>query len=320
MISILLWVAIFIVSLYVLIRASDYFTRAAEDIGLAFGIPDFVVGVTIVALGTSLPELISSVIAVLRNSSEIVIGNVVGSNVTNIFLVVGITAVAAKKLKIAYELVHIDLPILMGTALFLTITVWDGRFTLFEALLCLIALVVYFLHIISTEQKKGSDANKPTRCRRSISRTKIRVRRIIVLIMSAGFIYLGGRFTIEAVITLSQIMAVGKEVLAASVVAFGTSLPELVVSITAARQGRPEMAVGNVLGSNVFNALGVMAISGLIDTLTIPQHIVGFAIPMMVIASLLFFFMTQDKEITQWEGWLLLIFYAFFIGGLFGIN
>ena len=320
MISVLLWVAVFIVSLYVLIRSSDYFTRAAEEIGLAFGIPDFVVGVTIVALGTSLPELISSIIAVLRDSSEIVIGNVVGSNITNIFLIVGITAVVARKLKIAYELVHIDLPILMGTALFLMITVWDGRFTFFEALLCLVALIVYFLHIVSTEQKKSSDVDKPTRRRKSKPRTKIRVRTFIILAMSAGFIYLGGRFTIEAVIALSQLMAVGKEVLAASVVAFGTSLPELVVSITAARQGRPEIAVGNVLGSNVFNALGVMAIPGLISTLTIPQPIVNFAVPMMVIASLLFFFMTQDKEITQWEGWLLLIFYAFFIGGLFGIN
>ena len=141
-----------------------------------------------------------------------------------------------------------------------------------------------------------------------------------MLVVSAGFIYLGGHFTIEAVVALSQIMAIGKEVLAASAMAFGTSLPELVVSITAARQGRAEMAVGNVLGSNVFNALAVMAIPGLIGSLSIPQPIVTFAIPMMIIASLLFFFMTQDKEITQWEGWLLLIFYVFFIGGLFGIN
>ena len=148
MISLLPWVAIFIISLYVLIRASDYFTGAAEEIGIAFGIPDFVVGVTIVALGTSLPELISSIIAVLRDSSEIVIGNVVGSNVTNIFLIIGITEVVAKKFKIAYELVHIDLPLLMGSALFLTITVWDGRFALFEALLCLVALIIYLLHMV----------------------------------------------------------------------------------------------------------------------------------------------------------------------------
>jgi len=93
-------------------------------------------------------------------------------------------------------------------------------------------------------------------------------------------------------------------------------LPELVVTITAARKGRPEIAIGNVLGSNIFNALAVMGIPALIGTLTIPQNILTFALPMMLIASLLFFFMSQDKEITRWEGWLLLIFYAFYIGKL----
>ncbi len=286
---------------------------------MAFGIPDFVVGLTIVAIGTSLPELISSIFAVLHNSSEIVIGNVVGSNITNIFLVVGVTAIAAKKLKITYELIHIDLPLLMGTALFLTITVWDGRFSLFEALLCLIGLVVYFLHAV-TSGGNGDRAKNRGMTRKPVKKIKVGVKTFIVLIISSFFIYLGGRYTVEAVIELSQIINIGKEIIAASAVAFGTSLPELVVSITAVRQGKPEIAIGNVLGSNVFNVLAVMGIPALIGSLIIPQHIITFALPMMVIASLLFFFMTQDKEISQWEGWLLLIFYVFYIGGLFKIN
>jgi len=313
------WIVIFIISLCILIRASAYFTNAAAKIGLAFGIPDFVVGLTIVAIGTSLPELISSIFAVLHNSSEIVIGNVVGSNITNIFLIVGVTAIAAKKLKITYELIHIDLPLLMGTALFLTITVWDGRFSLFEALLCLIGLVVYFLHAV-TSGKNGDRAKNRGMTRKPVKEIKVGVKTFVVLIISAFFIYLGGRYTVEAVIELSQIINIGKEIIAASAVAFGTSLPELVVSITAVRQGKPEIAIGNVLGSNVFNALVVMGIPALIGSLIIPQHIITFALPMMVIASLLFFFMTQDKEISQWEGWLLLIFYVFYIGGLFKIN
>lgn len=313
------WIVIFVISLCFLIRASAYFTRAAERIGLAFGIPDFVVGVTIVAIGTSLPELIASIFAVIQNSSEIVIGNVVGSNITNIFLVVGVTAISAKKLKITYELIHIDLPFLMGTALFLTITVWDGRFSFFEALLCLLGLVVYFLHAMTGANKAGR-VRIGHKVGKSMEKKRIKAKTLIVLIISAFFIYLGGRYTIEAVIQLSKIMTVGKEVIAASAVAFGTSLPELVVSITAARRGRPEIAVGNVLGSNIFNALAVMGIPALIGSLVIPQPIITFGLPMMVIASLLFFFMTQDKEITQWEGWLLLIFYIFYIAGLFKIN
>ncbi len=313
------WIAIFVISLCVLIRAADYFTGAAERIGLSFGIPDFIVGVTIIAIGTSLPEIISSIFAVLRNSSEIVIGNVIGSNITNIFLVVGITAIIGKKLKITYELVHIDLPLLMGSALFLTLTIWDGKFTLFEALLCLAGVVVYLLHAVTSE-RGYIDSKKKATFKKERQREKIGWRTFVILIISALFICLGGRYTIEAVIRLSVILNIGKEIIAASAVAFGTSLPELVVSITAAKKGKPEIAIGNVLGSNIFNALAIMGIPALIGTLTIPQNILTFGLPIMLIASLLFFFMAQDKEITQWEGWLLLIFYIFYIAGLFKIN
>ncbi len=315
----LVWIIVFLASLYILIRASDYFTDSAERIGLAFGIPDFVVGITIVALGTSLPEIISSIIAVTKDSSEIVIGNVIGSNVTNIFLIIGITGIIAKKVKITYELVHIDLPLLMGSALFLAITVWDGKFTLFEALLCLGGFVVYLFHAIAGE-KETRGGKTAARGKKVKQKERITGKPFVVLGISALFIYLGGRYTIEAVINISGLLNIGKEIIAASVVALGTSLPELVVSIVAARQGRPEIAIGNVLGSNIFNALAVMGIPALFGMLTIPHNIISFGLPIMVIASLLFFFMAQDKEITLWEGWLLLIFYVFFIGGLFKIN
>lgn len=319
MLLILLWSVVFLASLYVLIRASDYFTQSAEVIGLAFGIPDFIIGITIVALGTSLPEIISSIIAVARGSSEIVIGNVVGSNVTNVFLILGITAIIARKVKITYELVHIDLPLFMGSAFFLVITVWDRQFTLFEALLSLGGFVIYVLHAIAGERQSGG-AKTAARGKKVRKKDKVKVKPFVMLGVSAVLIYIGGHYTIEAVIALSEIMDIGKEVIAASIVALGTSLPELIVSITAAKQGRPEIAVGNVLGSNIFNALAVMGIPALVGTLVIPSNIVTFGVPVMVVASLLFFFMTQDKEITLWEGWLLLVFYMFFIGGLFGIN
>lgn len=310
----IVWVIVFIVSLYVLIRSSDYFTRAAEQIGLSFGIPDFMVGLTIVAIGTSLPEIVSSIFAVLSNSSQIVVGNVVGSNVTNIFLILGIAALIGKKIRITYELIHIDLPLLMGSALFLAVTVWDGAFTLFEAVLCLAGVVVYMLHAVFTKEKRGT----VVRGRRQ--RKRIGWQTVVMLVLSALFIFVGGKYTIESVIALSEMLRIGTEVIAASVIALGTSLPELAVTIAAARRGRPEIAVGNVLGSNIFNALAVMGISALIGNLVIPHNIITFGIPMMLIASLLFFFMGQDKEITQWEGWFLLIFYVFFIGKLFAIG
>lgn len=310
----IVWILVFIVSLYVLIRSSNYFTRAAEQIGLSFGIPDFIVGLTIVAIGTSLPEIVSSIFAVLSNSSQIVVGNVVGSNVANVFLIIGIAALIGKKIQITYELIHIDLPLLMGSALLLAVTVWDGSFTLFEAVLCLAGVVVYMLHALFTKEKRSA------RVRGRLKKKRITWQTIVMLVLSALFIYIGGKYTIEAVITLSEMLRIGTEVIAASVIALGTSLPELAVTIAAARQGRPEIAVGNVIGSNIFNALAVMGIPALFGKLVIPHSIITFGIPMMLIASLLFFFMGQDKEITQWEGWFLLIFYVFFIGKLFAIG
>ncbi|UCG91411.1 MAG: calcium/sodium antiporter [candidate division WOR-3 bacterium] len=314
-----IWIIVFVASLYILIRASEYFTEAAEHIGLAYGISDFIVGVTIVAVGTSLPEIVSSLFAVARNSSEIVIGNVIGSNIANIFLVFGIAAVVSKKLKIKYELLHIDLPLLMGSALFLAITIWDGTFTLFEALLALVGVVIYLLHAVS-ERKRRIDIEVKKELLLKEKPKKVGTKTLLTLIISGLLMYIGGRYTIEAVIGLSMMLNIGKEVIAASAVAFGTSLPELAVTITAARKGKPEIAVGNVLGSNVFNALAVMGIPTLISTITIPQSIIFFGLPMMLIATLLFFFMTQDKEITLWEGWLLIIFYVFFIGKLFNVS
>jgi len=315
----LIWIIVFVVSLFVLIKASDYFTHSAEKIGLFFGIPVFIVGATIVAVGTSLPELISSIFAVLRDSSEIVVGNVVGSNIANIFLVLGIAAIVGQRMKLTYELVHVDLPLLIGSAFLLAVTIWDGIFSFPEALLCLGGIILYLLYTINTRKKyENIEIRKETKQEVKQGR-KLDWKTLVILAVSAFFIYLGAKYTVESVIKLSEILNIGKELIAISAVALGTSLPELMVTIAAAKKGKPEMAVGNVLGSNIFNALAVMGIPALIGTLIIPHNILTFGLPMMLIATLLYFFITHDKEVTKWEGWLLVIFYVFFIGKLFSL-
>lgn len=319
MLHLFIWLIIFIVSLIVLIKASDYFTDSAEKIGLYFGLPAFIVGVTIVAIGTSLPELVSSIFAVLKGSSEIVVGNVVGSNITNIFLILGIAAIIGKKIKVTYELVHVDLPLLIGSAFLLAVTIWDGIFTLPEALLCIGGIILYLLYTIHT-QKEYEDVEIKKEMKEELKkRRKLDWKTLTILIVSAFFIYLGAEYTIESVIKLSKILNIGKEIIAISAVALGTSLPELMVTVSAARKGKPEIAVGNVLGSNIFNALAVMGMPAFFGTLIIPHSILTFGLPMMLVATLLCFFMTQDKEITKWEGWMLIIFYVFFIGKVFNL-
>ncbi len=313
-----MWGIIFAVSLFVLIKASDYFTDSAEKIGLHFGLPSFLIGVTIVAIGTSLPELISSVFAVLKYSSEIVVGNAIGSNITNIFLVLGVAAIVGKKIEITYKHLHVDLLMLIGSAFLLAVTVYDGVFTLPEALICLAGGVLYLLYTIGIEKKSKNDEAE-NREDSQLKRGKLERKTLIILGVSSFFIYIGAEYTVESVLKLSELLNVGKEMIAISAVALGTSLPELTVTVMAARKGNPEMAVGNILGSNIFNALIVMGIPALIGPLIIPSSILTFGLPMMLVATLLYFFTTFDKEITEWEGWLLILFYIFFIGKIFNL-
>jgi len=316
--SLLLWIIVFIISLAALIKASGYFTESAEKIGLFFGISAFIVGVTIVALGTSLPELITCVIAVLEESSEIVIGNVVGSNIANIFLVFGITAIVGKKMTITHNIVKVDLPFLAGSAFLLTAAAWDGVFNAQEGILCIVAIVSYLLYTANTREKQGNIEIKEE-IKEAAKEPRLAWTTWVVLVVSAVFIYLGAKYTVVSIIKLSEILKIGKEVIAVSAVALGTSLPELAVTVSAARKGKTGIAVGNVLGSNIFNSLAVMGIPALMGTLVVPQSIIAFSLPVMLIATFLFVLITQDKEVSQWEGWLLLVFYVFFIGKLFHI-
>lgn len=309
----LFWLIVFVVSLFILIKASDYFTDSAEKIGLSFGLSPFIVGVTIVAFGTSLPELASSIMAVLQNSSEIVVGNVVGSNITNIFLILGISAILGKTLKIDHDLISVDLPMFVGSAFFLSLTILDGKFSIGEAILAIIGIILYTTYTAKADKKENE---------LDIKIQKDKKKNWIVysiLTLSIIFIYLGAKYTVDSVIKIAEILKIGKEIIAIGVVALGTSLPELVVSIRAAKKGKAEIAIGNILGSNIFNIFAVMGISALFGTLIIPNSIITFGLPVMLVATLLYFFITQDKKITIWEGWLLILFYVFFVGKLMNI-
>ncbi|GBE56022.1 inner membrane protein YrbG [archaeon BMS3Bbin16] len=310
----LLPVLIFLLSLVVLIKASSQFTKSAEKIGIYLGIPSFIVGVTIVSIGTSLPELVSSIVSVLSGASEIVAGNVVGSNITNIFLVLGVVGVVGGKLHIEYELIHVDLPLFVGSSFLLSLMLWDRVFSPVEAVLSLMGFVLYMHYTLNVER----ELEHPEVAGKK-QRKKLETMTIITLVLSTVFIYLGAKYTVESIITLSEEFNIGKEIIAASAVALGTSLPELMVSVTAAREGRPELAIGNVLGSNIFNSFVVMSIPAFFGVLVIPESIVSFALPLMFLATLLYVFITQDKQITKWEGWLLIIFYLYFIGKIIGV-
>jgi cation:H+ antiporter len=316
----LLWSGVFVVAVLALVKSADWFTDGAEELGVYLGIPSYVVGVTIVAIGTSLPELISSIIAVNKGNPEIVVGNVVGSNITNIFLVLALAAILAGRLAVTYEIIHVDLPMLVASAALLVFVAWDGVVGWGEGLLLIAGAVVYLLYAVSVSRQRArahKEIAEDIAEEYEIEPGKLDPWVWPRIIGGAVLLYFAAFYTIESVVELATILEVGTELIAMSAVALGTSLPELVVSGVAARRGNLEIAMGNVLGSSVFNSFAVVGIPALMVPLPVPPLVLTVGLPIMVVATLLFFFMAQDREITRWEGSLLGIFYILYLGKLF---
>lgn len=316
-----LWAVVLPVALLALVKAADEFTEAAEEIGLHFRIPAYVVGVTIVAVGTSLPELVSSLVAVGRGAPEIVLATVVGSNVTNIFLVLGVAAILGRRLFATYEIIHVDLPLLMGSAFLLAVVAWDGEVDRLEAVACVAGAVIYTLYAVAISVRRARPEERELReeVEEELGVTEAQPLSAAVyarLGASSVVVYFAAEATVRSVIEVAGSLGVSSDVIAMSAVALGTSLPELTVSLAAARRGNLEIAIGNVLGSSVFNSLAVVGVPGLIVALPVAPNVLAFGLPMMVVASLLYFFMAQDREITRWEGWILVLFYGVYFLGL----
>jgi len=290
------------VSITVLLIASDKFVDSAEKVGLALGIPSFIIGVTIVAFGTSLPELATSIASVFAGSSEVVIGNAVGSNITNILLVLGMAAIYGKGIKIDYDVMNTDIPMLFGSAFLMYFALVDLRLSTFECLIFLAALAVFLLNSF-----KGDNDD-------DIEKTKTSPKDWLFILFGSIAIYLSAKYTIFAMENIATQMNIPIHIISITVVALGTSLPEVVVSINAAKKGKHGMAVGNVLGSNIFNTYAVMAIPGLIGDLKIPEKTMEFSVPFMLAVTILFGIICLTKRISRWEGFMLIIFYVFFIG------
>ncbi len=285
--------------------ASDFFIGSAEKIGLSCGISPFVIGVTIIAFGTSLPELATSIVSVYSGSSEIVVGNVIGSNITNILLVLGITAIVGKRIILDFDVMDIEMPLLFGSAFLLYFTLMDLHISCFEACLFLAGLAAFLLNSFTSDKTDADERPCAT------------WKNWVLLIAGGLFVYLGAKYTIYAVENISLSMGISPEIIALSVIALGTSLPEVVVSIMAAKKGKHAIAVGNVLGSNIFNTYAVMGIPTFLGDLTIPPDVLQFSAPFMVAVTILFGMICLSKRISKWEGVMLVLFYVFFIVELF---
>lgn len=310
-------IIIFIFSLAALIKGADWLIVGAEKIGLALGLSPFIVGVTIVSIGTSLPELVSSLVAVFKGVADVVVANVVGSNIANILLVVGVSAVVGKRFIITKNLIDLDIPLLAAsTALFLGV-IWDKQVTFGESVLMLAAYCVYFLYTVFHKDSEGIDEITEAQQEKALTRPKIVAKDFVFLILGILSISFGAKYLIDTLVNLSVMLNIATGVIAITAVAIGTSLPELIVSAKAVLQKKSEIALGNIFGSNVFNVLAVTGLPGLFHTLPVDSQTFNIGVPFLILATLLFIISGISRRIYIWEGALYLSIYLLFIAKLF---
>ncbi|MDD5295055.1 MAG: calcium/sodium antiporter, partial [Patescibacteria group bacterium] len=325
----LFWAIVFIISLAILVKGADWLIASAEKIGLAIGLSPFIVGVTIVGVGTSFPELISSFVASFKGVTEVVAANAIGSNIANILLIVGASALIGRSLVVTKSLIDLDLPLLaIGTVLLLGI-VWDRQITFGESFLMLITYSIYLLYTMLHKDTEGSEEmaeilpSRQTRRKNLMAkkdgfvRPKLMIKDFVLLILGIACLVLGAKYLIDSLVKLSEILNLATGVIVITAVAIGTSLPELLVSVKAALNKKSEVALGNIFGSNVFNALVVIGLPGLFHNLSVDSQTFSIGVPTMALTTLLFVISGISRRIHMWEGAFYLSLYVLFIAKLF---
>jgi cation:H+ antiporter len=311
--------AILIAALAALVGAARVFTGAAERVGLAVGLSPFAVGVFIIALGTSLPELVASVLAVQRGSAEVVAGNVLGANTANLLFILGVVAAASRAgIQLGEQYLAIDLNFLAGSAVLLGLAMLDGHVGRVDAAVLLLGYATYTGYLLSEGRSASADADfaaalPPARPART------RGRDLGLLLLAGAAIYAAAGLTLDALVVVAARLGISPAIASLTILSLGTTLPELAVSVTAARAGRAEMAVGNILGSCLFNAMGVVGVAGLVGPIGVPDELRRLPLPAFVASALLFYLLTQDKRVSRWEGVLFTLLYLLFLAELAGL-
>jgi cation:H+ antiporter len=307
---ILLWAAVFAASLFVVVKSAGAFIEYARKLGLRFGIPPFILGLTVVAMGTSLPELATSLAGVLRGLTQLPIDNIVGSNIANILLIIGITAIVARVIVIRRDLINLDLPLLAASQALLVLVIWDGKVTLFEGILSVLLMAVYLHYAV-----KGHGAVHHEK-----ATAKDRQRPILPLVLgtaaSLAFLVVASEFTIRGLTNLAGALNIATSFLSITALAVGTSLPELIVTLLAITKGQHELGTGNIVGSNIFNGAFILGVAALVKPLTVSAGTLALGIPYLAAATLLLIFSGISRRIHNWEGAMFLIVYALFISQL----
>jgi cation:H+ antiporter len=293
---------LFALGLVLLVAGAEMLVRGAGRIAVAAGITPLVVGLTVVAFGTSAPELAVTVAAAARGTADLAVGNVVGSNIMNILLILGISSVVTPLL-VRRRVTHFDVPVLIGVSMVVILLALNGRVTRLEGVLLMAAGIGYTAFLIRTS--RVSEPRGPA------SRWRVRGRRrrmalnVGMTLLGLGMLVLGSHWLVEAATTIATLLGISELAIGLTVVAIGTSLPELATSVVAGLRGQRDMAVGNIIGSNLMNLLVVLGAAAAVSPagLAVTRAALEFDLPIMLLVTAACFpIFYTGRGIGRWEG------------------
>lgn len=284
-----------------LIKGADFFVDGASSIAKKLGIPDLIVGLTIVAMGTSAPELATSISAALGGSSDIAVGNVVGSNIMNILVILGLSAVI-KPLCVDNDMFKRDIPVMVISATMLPILTLVGKYTLnWISGIAFVAFFIFYIYLTirsALKYKKEHADEEPDETIKSFPWWKS----ILFTVGGAVIIIIGANFSVESATIIAKSWGVGEDVIGLTVVALGTSLPELITSVVAAKKGNSDIALGNIVGSNIFNMLFILGTTLLISPISVVFTSFIDGCIMLAVSAYLAITALTGKRLSRLEG------------------
>lgn len=311
-----LTVASFVGGLAFLVLGADWLVRGASRLAAKVGISPLVLGLTVVAFGTSAPEMAVSVQSSLAGQADIAVGNVVGSNIFNILLILGLSAVITP-LVVQQQLIRLDVPLVIGVSILVYLISLDGVIGQTEAGLLFLGVIAYTVFLIIQSRHENNREVEQEYEQEFASKPEPGWRPWVVniglVVIGLGLLVYGSDLLVDSAVSIARWLGLSELIIGLTIVAAGTSMPEVAASIAAAIKGERDIAVGNVVGSNLFNLLAVLGLSGLAAPTGLPvsSSAIAFDMPVMIavaIATLPIFF--TRHQIDRWEGWLFLGYYA----------
>lgn len=307
--QLLLQIVLLVVGFVMLIKGADWFVDGAASLAGKFGIPQLVIGLTIVAMGTSAPEAAVSISAALQDNAGITIGNVVGSNILNVLIILGLASViipiAVKKSTIKYEMPFT----ILITVVLAVLGLWDNKISRLEGGVLWALFIVYLVYLFLMTKKGEAEAEE------NESKLDKVWKMLLFIVIGGGLIIWGSDVTVDAATYIAHYFGMSEQLIGLTIVALGTSLPELITSVTAAKKGNADIAMGNIVGSNIFNILFVVGTTALITPVAYaPSFLVDSIVAVATMVLLWVLVINKERKLKRWGGAILLVGYvAYFV-------